>query len=315
MVEGWWVGRGTYLGTNKEAFGAEVFAILRAVRFLSKRGEEGKTYTIFSDSRAAVARIQHDDCGPTQALARAVIDTTYELRQRGCSVSVPWTPAHRVIEGNKHADAVAKRAAEGEEDRADPEYLGEARLSHLTRKTTEARSRATRECMRDHVRRERRYRPPPGRKLHRGLGKVRKELAGRSYQLPSGHAVTASHLRRVGQAPNDRCWCGSGERQSRQHLFIKCWRWTPGIQRLWGRVKKGCERESPRAPSVRLLFRDERATPAMLEFLEETRVGKMLGLALMGLAEEESDLDEIELWPEVEEGSDEDGEESGPGPP
>ena len=101
-------------------------------------------------------------------------------------------------------DATAKRAAEGE-DRADPEYLGEASLSHLTRKTTEARSKATKEWIRDHVRRERRYRPPPRGKLHRRLSKVRKE--------------------------------------------------------------------SPRALSVRLLFRDERATPALLEFLADTRVG------------------------------------------
>ena len=70
----------------------------------------------------------------------------------------------------------------------------------------------------------------------------------------------------------------------------------------------------PRALSVRLLFRDERATPAVLEFLE-ARVSRMSGLALMGVAEEESDLDEIELWPEGEEGGSNEGEEGGPGPP
>ena len=77
--DGGWTERGTYLGTNKEVFDAEVFAILRAVRLLHERAEEGQIYTIFSDSQAAVARIQHDGCGPAQALARAVIDMTYEL--------------------------------------------------------------------------------------------------------------------------------------------------------------------------------------------------------------------------------------------
>ena len=126
---------------------------------------------------------------------------------------------------------MAKRAAEGREDRAEPDYLGGASLSHLTRKTTEARSSATREWIRSHVRRERRDRPPPGGKLRKGLSMVRKELAG---QLLSGHAATAVHLRRVGQAPNDKCWwCGSGEVQSRHHLFIRCRRWTPEIKRLW----------------------------------------------------------------------------------
>ena len=98
------------------------------------------------------------------------------------------------VEGNEHADAMAKRAAEGEEDMAAPEYLREASLSHLTRKTTEARSEATGEWIRSHAKEERRYRPPPRGRLRKVLGKVRKELASRCYQLLSCHAATAVHL-------------------------------------------------------------------------------------------------------------------------
>ena len=46
---------------------------------------------------------------------------------------------------------------------------------------------------------------------------------------------------------------------------------------MWKRVESDCAWERPRAPSVRLLFGDERATPALLEFLEDTRVGRMPG--------------------------------------
>ena len=49
--------------------------------------------------------------------------------------------------------------------------------------------------------------------MQKELGKTRKELAGQYYQLFSGHAATADHLMRVGQAPSDRCWeCGGGKR-------------------------------------------------------------------------------------------------------
>ena len=125
---------------------------------------------------------------------------SYELRQRGRSISVRWTPAHRGVEGNEHADALVKRATGGEEERADPDYLGEAMasLSRLTRETTGARSRTASECIRSHVSRERRHRPLPGGRRRKRLGKVRKELAGRFYQLLLGYAATAPQLRRIG---------------------------------------------------------------------------------------------------------------------
>ena len=75
--EGRWRDAGTFLGTNKEVFDAEVFAILQAIRLLDARGECGRSYTVFSDSQAAIARAQHTDCGPAQALASAVVVFSY----------------------------------------------------------------------------------------------------------------------------------------------------------------------------------------------------------------------------------------------
>lgn len=81
---------------------------------------------------------------------------------------------------------------------------------------------------------------------------------------------------------------------------------------------KDCGLGVPRVPSARLLFR---AAPALLEFLEDTRVGRMPGQILAGgLVEGESDLEELEMRPQgVEEeeavGSEESEEEDGSGPP
>ena len=75
------------------------------------------------------------------------------------------------------------------------------------------------------------------------------------------------------------------------------------------------------APAVRHLFNDPRATPAVLEFLKDTRMGRMPGQILMtgGPDLEEEDLEAISLWdPEGGgEGSDisSNEEEDGPGPP
>ena len=174
------------------------------------------------------------------------------------------------------------------------------------RRTTETRSEAISPWIREHVGRKHRYRPPPRGEAPKGTSLVRKELAGRFHQLLLGHAATAEHLRRVGQAPSDRCWYGSGERQSRFHLFAKRRRWGPEIRRLWQRVERGCERGGPRAPSVRLLSWDVRAAPAVLEFLGDSGVGWMPGRVLLagGPDVDEEEMDEVVLWaPEEEEGT------------
>ena len=78
---------------------------------------------------------------------------------------------------------------------------------------------------------------------------------------------------------------------------------------------KACEWKHPRAPTVRLLFEDDRATPAVLDFLRDTRVGRVFTPAALEECGEDG-LEELELRPwEGEGGWNENGEEGGPGPP
>ena len=114
-----WVGRATYLGKNKEVFDAEVYAIMRVVKLLDEREERGQGYTVFSDSQAAIARVQHDRTGSAQALAKAVIAIVDNLTSWDNTLTIRWTPAHKGVEGNEQADAAVKSAAEGEGERAD----------------------------------------------------------------------------------------------------------------------------------------------------------------------------------------------------
>ena len=314
-----WKQEGIYLGRNKEVFDAEVFAIREALRVLNRRGEAGKRYTIFSDSQAALSRIQHDRTGPGQTLAIDAITTAGEIVSRGNNICLRWTPSHEGIEGNERADQMARRAAEGREGIAGPEYLSEASLSHLTRVTTENRSNATAEWIRKRSGRHRRYQPPKGGKMRKELGKARKELASRFYQLLSGHAAVARHLQRIRQIEDDRCfWCGSGAIQTRHHLFIVCRRWGPEIKRLWQKVR--LETGWGGAPSIRRLFGDERNMKAILEFLETTKVGKMPSRVLLAggpdLEEEELEGFSLQvLGEEVETEVSSSGDEDGPGPP
>ena len=155
--------------------------------------------------------------------------------------------------------------------------------------------------------------------MRKDLNKTRKELASRYYQLLSGHVAVAEHLKRIGQADSDRCfWCGSGEKQTRYHLMVKCRRWAPEIRKMWQKVR--AETGWSGAPTVRRLFGDKRNVKAILEFLEGTKVGKMPGRVLLagGPDLEEEDLEGFSLQvseEEVETDFSTSGDEDGPGPP
>ena len=79
-----------------------------------------------------------------------------------------------------------------------------------------------------------------------------------------------------------------------------------------------CEWGGARASSVRRLFGDERAVAAILEFLENTRVGKMPGRILLAggpdLEEEELEGFSLQVQGEDEVGTGSGSSEGEPGP-
>ena len=121
----------------------------------------------------------------------------------------------------------------------------------------------------------RKYRLPPGRGVRRRLlRRAPKHIAGRYYQLLSGHAEIRPYLKdKTHKVDDDRCWwCGGGKRQTRHHLFTECRAWTPQIRKLWKDIGYAQGWKHPRAPAVKWLWR-ERPTRAVLDFLGSTRVG------------------------------------------
>ena len=166
---GGWTGHRYHLGSNKEVFDAEVFAVYRALSIIEQRQERGRQYTIIVDSTSAITRVGEDSLGPGQRFAVAVIEICSRIITYENNVTIRWVPAHSGAAGNEVADRYAKSAATGEEPvEAIPEgYAAETSLSHMTRVATEARSKETKERITAHIRPERRYRPPPGRGLRR----------------------------------------------------------------------------------------------------------------------------------------------------
>ena len=108
-----WTGRRFHLGSNKEAFDAEVYAIYQAPNTMDQRQESRRRYTLFVDSASAISRIRLDDIGPGQRFAVASVEVASRILTRGSEVATRWVPAHHEDPGNERVDEFAKAAAEG----------------------------------------------------------------------------------------------------------------------------------------------------------------------------------------------------------
>ena len=285
--EGWDLeGRHFHLGTNKEVFGAEVYAIYQALRIFEERHQSGRKYTIFSDFQPTIRRALSDALGPGQQWARAIIETATRLISQGNEVLTLWVPTLTGVRGNEVVDGMTKEAVAGLTYGIPDRVRWQASLPHLSRRVTERWSEDTSRWIRDHVRPERHYVTPGGPGFRkRAMRRVRKPVAQRYYQLLPGHAATGSFLQDRMTGPQrleaEECWwCSCGKRQWRHHLFAECQAWAPQIRELWQRVGKDCVWEHLRAPALRWLWKGD-AVGAAVEFLENTRVGSRASAEMM----------------------------------
>jgi hypothetical protein len=70
-----------------------------------------QTIIIFTDSQAALNLIQHNEPGPGQTWASAIIRCTEDLCRQNIELEFRWVPGHAGIEGNETAVQLAKDAA------------------------------------------------------------------------------------------------------------------------------------------------------------------------------------------------------------
>ena len=82
-----WTRRRFHLGTNKEVFDAEVFAIYGALRILDQRHESDQRYTVFSDSTTAINRVRTDTIGRGQRFAVAAMEVCPRILSRDNEVA------------------------------------------------------------------------------------------------------------------------------------------------------------------------------------------------------------------------------------
>jgi hypothetical protein len=151
-------------------------------------------------------------------------------------------------------------------------------FAHRKRRAAEKKKKETGDWSKDSIAASRGYleckTPNVQPKVHR----VRKELASCYYQLMMGHAVIAPYLKhKITLLDSDTCWwCKKDIRQTWVHVFKDCIYWKEDIKMFWRKVVKDirprCRRY--RWKQISELFNEDKATEAILWFLDRTEVGK-----------------------------------------
>jgi len=98
--------------------------------------------------------------------------------------------------------------------------------------------------------------------------KAPKRIAARFYQLKSGLALTATHMKQIKKQEDDQCWRCFRSKQT----------WRPQQNAMWALVEKETKR-GKRKWSMAELFADERCSGAILEFIRTTDVGRKIPVA------------------------------------
>ncbi|ODM18007.1 hypothetical protein SI65_06795 [Aspergillus cristatus] len=271
---GTWKTRGFPLGKGCEVFDAELLGVVQALQLAEKVGDQ-RPVTILLDSQAAIARLQHTQSGPGQALAIQAHAIAKRLHARGCQTTIQWVPGHAGIEGNERADQAAKQAA-GKPPGRGPREIS---LAFTCRARTEAitaqRQRwLNKELGQRSQQGQRTYRPQRNWRLDPAAAMAPKHLASRYFQLRSGHAAIGAHLHRI-QARDDATCQGCGiSRETTHHLLFECREWQHQRNKLYkdletnGVMRPNAAEEYPEGR----LLGEPKATRALLQFLANTNV-------------------------------------------
>ena len=110
-VRSGWRTAGFGMGGGREAYDAELAALVYGLVHLLGRRVVGRAYTIFTDSTVAMMRIVSDAPGPGREMAIRVIELAQRVVDQGNSITVRWALVHRGVEGNERTDQAAEEMA------------------------------------------------------------------------------------------------------------------------------------------------------------------------------------------------------------
>ena len=262
------------MGEKLEIMDAELIAACRALQKMQSQGLQGEEIHVFIDSQAALKRLQKISLTGGQRICYEITELCRLLSQNN-KIFLSWVPGHREIQGNDHADRLAKAGLK----RKAKDLL--TSLSYLKRRAKEdilarwkqewkdtrpaekgrAYSKATRDT------------PKISYKMQLLSGPKRVQAA--YYQLKLGQGFFKQFSKAIGKDDKGECFGDCNALQTPAHLLLYCKHYAKERKKMANTL------DTPTL-TLPLLFRTARGSAALLGFLKETEIATARWLLAAG---------------------------------
>ena len=218
------------LGKWPTVFQAEVYAIYICAEICLKRKYRHAKIAIFSDSQAALLALKSAKCA-----SKLVWECSTTLRElsRQNKVLLFWVPGHCGIEGNEHADNLARQGSARQFIGPEP-FLGTSTCAIKGElKKWEMQELATLWQQSQGCRQAKQFILPNLTVARKLLLLPRSELRIITGLL-TGHCPALYHLKNIGKVTSDVCRFCNSEQESSAHLLCFCGALAPPRRNFFG---------------------------------------------------------------------------------
>jgi ribonuclease HI len=251
------------LGAGMEVFDAELFALEKAFKTAwEKKQEFTKKIWIFSDSQAAIKRLQNSSLKAGQYYIQSIRKWAEKFKNNHVQVQLEWVPGHMNILGNELADKAAKKATEMQ--KSTPEsYISlafikrkikESALNDWTEMWTESKSKGKHYSQ---------FECKPKWKTTAKNG-IKKKNWSAYMQLKLGHGYFRSYLYRLPEYNSENC-IECNTRENPEHLLLHCRRYS----QIRSKIKS--EKQLQQL-SLKTLFSTKLGQDFLIEYLKQTGI-------------------------------------------
>ena len=244
---------------------AELYAIYRALQHLADQSLIFEEVYIFVDSQASLKRLKSVSLQGGQRLCYDISTLCKSLALAGNRVTLQWVPGHNDIQGNEHADRLARAGLKRKEGEELP-----ASLSYLKRKLQENVLVQWKTSWHNLAERERgstyntNVQGDPRIRLKVDkLTTLKRTMAAYS-QLKLGKGFFKSFSKAIGKDDKGECFGSCTAFQTPKHLLLHCKHYVQ-------ERKKMRERLGSQLTLVKL-FNTSAGQQALRAFIDETQI-------------------------------------------